>query len=181
MLGPTNVLAALPSLLLFILPALTFAVPAPAPTAASSSTSTCLPRCAYANSSQPALSPALAFDRFVDAFYVQKNLSATVEYLSPGYINHYPYTLDGIPAFRKTVGTGFLNGTFAVMNRVHPPPGGTVGFVHYKYTPALPGGQAPAVVDVYRMEGSCVVEHWDVGEAVPANATNPRAMFSPPA
>lgn len=34
-----------------------------------------------------------------------------------------------------------------------------------------------AVVDVFRMDGSCVVEHWDVLQPKPATASNPLAMF----
>jgi len=34
-----------------------------------------------------------------------------------------------------------------------------------------------ALADIYRMDGTCIVEHWDVTQARPANATNPIAMF----
>ena len=50
-----------------------------------------------------------------------------------------------------------------------------VGFVHLKIVPAT--GEPIAVADIYRMQGSCIVEHWDVEQARPDNATNPIAMF----
>ena len=34
-----------------------------------------------------------------------------------------------------------------------------------------------ALADIYRMDGTCIVEHWDVTQARPANATNGIAMF----
>ncbi|KAJ5716195.1 hypothetical protein N7493_008106 [Penicillium malachiteum] len=34
-----------------------------------------------------------------------------------------------------------------------------------------------ALADIYRMEGTCIVEHWDVTQYRPANSTNPIAMF----
>ncbi len=37
----------------------------------------------------------------------------------------------------------------------------------------FPGQELPsAVVDLYRFEGSCIVEHWDVKQERQANDTN---------
>ena len=49
---------------------------------------------------------------------------------------------------------------------------GGIGFVHLN----VAGGQL-AVADVFRLNGTCVMEHWDVDQARPANATNPLALF----
>jgi predicted SnoaL-like aldol condensation-catalyzing enzyme len=37
--------------------------------------------------------------------------------------------------------------------------------------------QPAALADIYRMEGTCIVEHWDVMQFRPENSTNPIAMF----
>lgn len=34
-----------------------------------------------------------------------------------------------------------------------------------------------ALADIYRMNGTCIVEHWDVTQETLRNATNPIAMF----
>lgn len=38
------------------------------------------------------------------------------------------------------------------------------------------GGEL-ALIDLFRMEGTCIVEHWDISQLKPADATNPIAMF----
>jgi len=35
------------------------------------------------------------------------------------------------------------------------------------------GNPLTVAVDIYRFEGSCMVEHWDAIEGLPANSTNP--------
>ena len=50
-----------------------------------------------------------------------------------------------------------------------------IGFAHVRVNQE---GEAPlALADIYRMEGTCIVEHWDVTQYLPANATNPIALF----
>lgn len=51
----------------------------------------------------------------------------------------------------------------------------SIGFIHVRVDEA--GEEPIALADIYRMEGTCLVEHWDVTQARPANATNPIAMF----
>ena len=49
-----------------------------------------------------------------------------------------------------------------------------IGFVHVMVDePPEP----IALADNYRLDGTGIVEHWDVTQARPANATNPIAMF----
>ena len=50
-----------------------------------------------------------------------------------------------------------------------------IGFAHVRVNQV---GEPPlALADIYRMEGTCIVEHWDVTQYLPANATNPIALF----
>lgn len=41
-----------------------------------------------------------------------------------------------------------------------------------------PGAKPKAVVDLFRMDGTCVMEHWDVIQERPENPKNPLAMWS---
>ena len=50
---------------------------------------------------------------------------------------------------------------------------GDIGMVHFKVLVQQP----MVLADIFRLNGSCVVEHWDVNQALPANATNPIALF----
>ena len=49
------------------------------------------------------------------------------------------------------------------------------GFIHVRVDEE--GHRPIALADIYRMNGTCVVEHWDVTQERPGNATNPIAMF----
>lgn len=50
-----------------------------------------------------------------------------------------------------------------------------IGFIHVRVDEA--NEEPIALADIYRMDGTCIVEHWDVTQSRPANATNPIAMF----
>lgn len=50
-----------------------------------------------------------------------------------------------------------------------------IGFIHVRVNEA--NEEPIALADIYRMDGTCIVEHWDVTQARPTNATNPIAMF----
>ena len=41
----------------------------------------------------------------------------------------------------------------------------------------VPDTPFSALVDIYTFEGTCIVKHWDVLTQLPANATNPLALF----
>lgn len=40
-----------------------------------------------------------------------------------------------------------------------------------------PDGNQVALIDLFRMNGTCIEEHWDVNQVRPLDATNPIAMF----
>ncbi|KAK7723632.1 hypothetical protein SLS57_004446 [Botryosphaeria dothidea] len=138
-------------------------------TAPSSGAPYCPPRAAT-----PAEQKAI-FAEFVQKFLVQQNATkALLDHVSEDYIQHNPF----FPSGRQVVLDAFAS----------IPPGATNssiinqgfdadrGWVHYRQDQA--GAPQPsAVVDIYRFEGTCIREHWDVIQQRPANATNPLAMW----
>jgi len=40
-----------------------------------------------------------------------------------------------------------------------------------------PDDLGAALVDIFRLQGDCIVELWDVGQAVPADSPNENGMF----
>ena len=118
----------------------------------------------------PAEQHAIFFD-FIDKLYVKQNATdAYLTYVSPDYINHSPYAPQG-----RAAAISFLSFLIPSLNRtiLHETFDANIGVVHLKVMshPLL------ALADFFRLNGSCVVEHWDINQALPANATNPIALF----
>lgn len=119
----------------------------------SGSTQTAVPACPP----RPAtpLEQEKIFNAFVNEFNVQKNIpEAFNNYVWVDYIQHNPSVGQGRDAAitalsgRPHVNTTIVHQTFI----------DNTGFVHhYEFsTPPI------KIMDAYRMNGSCIVEHWDV-------------------
>jgi predicted SnoaL-like aldol condensation-catalyzing enzyme len=115
------------------------------------------------------------FNQYVDEWVHQRNFSAAAEkYLSPDLIQHNPQIANGsaamvaavIPILANYDGPDFSlvvvdekKGLAVTLNRYVGKPGTGLPFA--------------GVADFYRFDGTCIVEHWDVIESLPANSTNP--------
>jgi predicted SnoaL-like aldol condensation-catalyzing enzyme len=118
--------------------------------------------------------------KLVLEFYEQaigrKDFAAARPYMGDQYRQHAPYAADGpeglhafidwfretCPNHRYTIRRVIAEGDF-VMLHVH----GTGGLNPY----------GEAVVDIFRVEGDKVVEHWDIIQAIPESADNANSMF----
>ncbi|KAI6088333.1 hypothetical protein F4821DRAFT_93589 [Hypoxylon rubiginosum] len=104
------------------------------------------------------------FDSFANALIIQRNLTKAFEYVSSTYINHDPHilgdgpnaALDGLSTFWNFTTLSGLRQTFE----------GEQGWLNYEAS-----GMGP-IVDRFRFEAGCIVEHWDVGEVFPTFPTN---------
>jgi predicted SnoaL-like aldol condensation-catalyzing enzyme len=113
------------------------------------------------------------FDAFVEAFYVEGNVTgAFTQYVALDYIQHNPFILSGRAA---AIAALSVPGPATTLTIVHQLYDGNIGSVHHKDVAA--GSPLVAVADYYRFDGSCIMEHWDVTQSLPANATNPLALF----
>jgi predicted SnoaL-like aldol condensation-catalyzing enzyme len=123
-----------------------------------------------------------AWDDFTDLLYNQKRITdAFAKYAATGYINHSPLvTMNG------------TNATIAELVQIVPnvtpelrhsyvswdKNGTTFGTAHTKVTGGEKAGiPDSALVDIIRMDGTCLVEHWDALEVINASAPNPIAYF----
>ncbi|KAH6972877.1 hypothetical protein BKA56DRAFT_620247 [Ilyonectria sp. MPI-CAGE-AT-0026] len=113
------------------------------------------------------------FDAFVHKFYVLKEPKAAIlENMAVDYIQHNPDALSGRQNAIDYVGPTFEIANFTVARTSFS---NSTGWAHTKME--IPGAPFIAVVDIFRFEGTCIVEHWDVFLQLPANATNPLALF----
>jgi predicted SnoaL-like aldol condensation-catalyzing enzyme len=97
-------------------------------------------------------------------------------YLSPQYLQHSSLAPPGLQALKdfldkvrrespdatQTIKRAFVDGDYVIVH------------VHVVRFPGDPG---LAVVDIFRVEGDAIVEHWDVLQEVPAKPVNPNPMF----
>ena len=130
-----------------------------------------------ANASTCRLQPKQVVTRFVTALYVDKKVREAFEtWADPGYIQHNPLAQSG-----RDAAIGFLEPFFAQ----HPDirysikriiADGNLVAVH-SHARFAPDDRGIAVVDILRVEGCKVVEHWDVVQPVPDKSANPNGMF----
>jgi predicted SnoaL-like aldol condensation-catalyzing enzyme len=93
------------------------------------------------------------------------------------YRQHNPLIEDGEQGVRKFAAWIRDNPRRprAVIKRVFAE--GDYVILHVQWTGLLEGGRGEAVVDIFRLEGGKVVEHWDVIQPIPETAANQNTMF----
>ncbi|KAJ7023695.1 hypothetical protein C8F04DRAFT_1133678 [Mycena alexandri] len=108
----------------------------------------------------PLLGPGsqkLIFTTFVEEFYVTRDIPRAFSHIAADYIQHNPVELDGV-----TSSFDFLDPIFSNTSV-------TVQILHRVFE--------AAILDLFRFDGTCVQEHWDVIQERPVNAPNPHALF----
>ncbi|MET8078982.1 nuclear transport factor 2 family protein [Streptomyces sp. NPDC005303] len=113
-----------------------------------------------------------AFDQLI----VRKDLSAIDRYWGPEYHQHNPGIADGIAGAKDGLGAYFKAFPQLSVSRKRVIAEGDLVAVHSHYVPA-PGERGQAVVDLFRVRGGKIVEHWDVLQDVPASSANDNTMF----
>jgi len=113
---------------------------------------------------------------FYTKLFVDKNFEAAEKYFGNRYIQHNPNAPDGPEALRGFLGAHwkkfpearseirrvFADGDFVILHVNAKPEPNDAGF---------------AIVDIFRLEGGKIVEHWDVVQKVPPVSANPNTMF----
>lgn len=110
------------------------------------------------------------------AFNQKKPVDAAARYMGHSYRQHNPGAGDGVEPFVAFV-TGFvasfpkLRVTFKRLVAE-----GDLVVVHSHFV-RQPGDRGMAVMDIFRIEGGKLVEHWDVLQEVPGTSANANTMF----
>lgn len=101
---------------------------------------------------------------------------AVATYIDPGIRQHNPNAVDGpdaIVAFMTNL-TTTNPGVRLDIKRVIAEDDLVVTHSHIRLSPDDRGS---AVVDIFRLADGRIVEHWDVGQPVPATEANDNTMF----
>ncbi|TFK21459.1 hypothetical protein FA15DRAFT_672586 [Coprinopsis marcescibilis] len=115
---------------------------------------------------------------FAHLYFVARDIDTafnTLTLLYRQYIRHNPNAEQGrhtaIPALKALWGNPLMTTSnrswFAGQN---------YGMLHFKFIIGATN-TSMAVVDKFRFEGTCIVEHWDVMQAITGNEPNPIAFF----
>ncbi|MDQ1069734.1 nuclear transport factor 2 family protein [Streptomyces canus] len=113
-----------------------------------------------------------AFDQLI----VKKDLSALDRYWAPGYEQHNPTIANGLSGAKAGLGAYFKAAPQLKVEPKRVIAEGDLVAVHSHYIPA-PGERGQAVLDLFRVQGGKIVEHWDVIQDVPTTSANGNGMF----
>ncbi len=136
-----------------------------------------LPAGAWGDSAEECSEPnEILVAEYYDLAINRKDFVAASEFMGEEYIQHNPAAPDGpeglrefigylrenLPDYRSEIKRCFSDGDFVILH------------VHNKPTPDAVG---KAIVDIFRLEGGKVVEHWDVIQDIPEDPKNDNTMF----
>jgi len=103
-----------------------------------------------------------------------KNIQAADKYIIENYIQHNPLVADGRDALKTALSQWFKNAPKEKIDIQHIAADGDFVYIH---TRSIRDNKTLSVIDIFRIEGFKIAEHWDVIQEVPANAANAHPMF----
>jgi len=98
------------------------------------------------------------------------------DYIAPGYIQHSMLAEPGTQALKRWLDDRRLDSPDSRQTIHRTFVDGDHVIVHVQVE-RWPGDHGFAVVDIFRLEGGMIVEHWDVLQEIPENPINPNGMF----
>lgn len=111
------------------------------------------------------------------ALFGDHDLSAVDRYWAKDYIQHNPYMADGAEAVKQYVEKiGLLNGPKFKVEFLRVAAEGDLVFTQLRQ-PKMGDNTEMVIVDIFRVAKGKLAEHWDVMQAVPADAVNKRPMY----
>ncbi|TLD08308.1 uncharacterized protein PgNI_07219 [Pyricularia grisea] len=102
------------------------------------------------------------FADFGHAFLVEKDVEKAFSHMVANYINHNPQAQNGSQWAIDQLKPMWSGTNITVLRIEFIYPQGWLNYISSAYG---------TIVDRYRFEGGCIVEHWDAGEKLPDNCT----------
>ena len=132
---------------------------------ASTATQFCQPRPAT-DSTQ-----ALLWHQFVEAFYVKQNIPESFKYIEPGFIQHNAFSVgQGAASSENQIEQVWPQSNISLLHSTYS---NGFGWVHTEVFSGPTFPNKTAILDLYRFEGACIVEHWDSIQVADKAAVNP--------
>jgi predicted SnoaL-like aldol condensation-catalyzing enzyme len=113
---------------------------------------------------------------FYDVVFNKHDLKAAEDMVAEGYIQHNPRFPTGRAAFIEILTKQFQQFPEARSRTVRSTVDGDLVWLH-NHSVQQPQDRGRAIVNIFRVAGGKIVEHWDVVEAVPEKAANDNTMF----
>lgn len=110
------------------------------------------------------------------AFNLKKPEEAAAKYIGPRYRQHNPGAGDGAGPFIAFV-QGFVKAFPSLRYEMKRQVAEGDLVAQHSHIIRNEGDLGWAVVDIFRLEGGKVVEHWDVIQEVPKTSANSNTMF----
>jgi predicted SnoaL-like aldol condensation-catalyzing enzyme len=113
---------------------------------------------------------------FYDRVFNQHDLKAAESLLSEGYIQHNPRIPTGRAAFISFMADRLKQTPDTHSDIVRSAVEGGLVYLHV-HAVNHPGERGTAIVNIFRVAGGKIVEHWDVVQPIPDNPANQNTMF----
>ncbi|KAK7039869.1 Snoal-like polyketide cyclase family protein [Favolaschia claudopus] len=118
-------------------------------------------------------------DKFNEQFYVTRDIVGAYSHVAADYINHKPDITDGqlvsfnfVYPLLDASNSNSSDITMEILRTAFEPP---YAWVHWRADGFLE--RPTAIFDIYRWNGTCIVEHWDAIEEVPENPVSSHPVF----
>ena len=128
------------------------------------------------DASTPRDAKRVALEFFDLAFVNRQPELARDRYLGATYTQHNPTAPDGAEIFPTLITGLFAQAPEASFHLKRAIAEDDLVVLHYNLK-MFPDDLGQAVVDIFRIEGGRIVEHWDVIQPVPSDTTNDNGMF----
>lgn len=113
---------------------------------------------------------------YQDVFQKHQVEAAVKRYIGEEYIQHNPYVADGAQPFLDYFVPFFQQNPQAKSEIKRVIVQGDLVVLHV-LSKDKPEDRGTAIVDIFRVKNGKIVEHWDVQQAIPAEAANQNTMF----